>query len=561
MKNETARPDIGLPENMRPMPVQMILEQSARRAPQQPFLDFLGRVYTYGDINAQADRVAAGLQAMGLAKGDRVGLFLPNCPQYVVFYYGILRAGGTVVNFSPLYSTHELIHQVEDSQTDFMVCLDLAALYDTINAVLEASRLKALIVCSFADALPVAARWAFRVAKRQLVAKVKPCARRIPAQRLLRHTGPYEQRPVDLTEDIAMLQYTGGTTGVPKGAMLSHANVSMATQQAVGAQGGIAFGAERMLGALPFFHIFANVSVLNGMTLCGGLIAILPKFELKAALALIKRHRITFMPGVPTMFQALLNADAESLSVMKSVRVSISGGAPMAVELKRKFEATSGGIILEGYGLTESTGIASVNPLHGANKAGSVGVPVPGTEVVIVDKEDPARILPHGETGEICLRGPQVMRGYWRRPEATAAVLGHGYLQTGDVGYLDPEGYLFIVDRLKDMINVGGFKVFPRMIEEALYEHGSVLEASVIGVADEYLGQRPKAFVVLNADARGHVTADDLKAYLKTRIGKHEQPASIELRDSLPKTMIGKLSKKELVAEENAATAHKESMA
>lgn len=558
MTNESATLNRSLPDGARPMPVQAILEQAAKRAPNQPYLDFLGRIYTYGEINAQADRVAAALQAMGLDKGDRVGLFLPNCPQYVTFYYGVLRAGGTVVNFSPLYSTPELIHQVEDSQTDFMVCLDLAALYDTINAVLEASRLKALIVCSFADALPIAARWAFRVAKRQLVAKVKPCERRIPARRLLRHTGPFERRPVDPAEDLALLQYTGGTTGVPKGAMLTHANVSMATQQAIGAQGGVEFGVERMLGALPFFHIFANITVLNGMTMCGALIAILPKFELKSALKAIKRHRITLMPGVPTMFQALLGADAEAIAAMRSVRVSISGGAPMAVELKKKFESATGGTIVEGYGLTESSSLASVNPVNGVNKAGSVGLPVPGTEVLIVDKEDAGRILPQGEAGEICLRGPQIMRGYWRRPDATAAVLRHGYLQTGDVGYLDEDGYLFIVDRLKDMITVGGFKVFPRAIEEALYAHGSVREATVIGIPDEYLGQRPKAFVVLNDDAKGHVTVDELKAYLKTRVGKHEQPASIELRDALPKTMIGKLSKKELVAEERVAVAQKE---
>jgi long-chain acyl-CoA synthetase len=548
-------PGVKWDRSFPPRAVHELLDLSAARGPNQPYLDFLGRGYSYGEIARLVNRAAAGFQKLGVKKGVRVGLFLPNCPQYVIAYYGALKAGGTIVNYSPLYSVPELLHQVEDSQTDFMVCLDVAQLYGTIAQVLEQSRLKALIVGSLAQALPPGKALLYRMFKRREIARVTRDHRHIAFDQLLDNAGDYTTVDIEPQTDIAVLQYTGGTTGAPKGAVLTHANLATNAQQVASYDPDIGFGKDRMLGALPFFHVFANTVVLNLTTWMGGEVVMLPKFELAQALAAIQRKKITVVPGVPTMYTAMLNYPKLGKFDLSSIRACISGGAPLPVELKKRFEALTGGRVLEGYGLTESSGVVSVNPFKGENRAGSIGLPIPGTEIIILDKADPTRSLPQGETGELGIRGPQVMQGYWNKPADTADVLvrvdaGAPVLRTGDVGYTDADGYTFIIDRLKDMIMVGGFKVFPRHVEEALYSHPAVKEATVIGIEDAYLGQRPKAFVVLQEGAAA--TPEELLGYLKTRLGKHEQPAALEIRESLPKTMIGKLSKKELVAEEAA---------
>lgn len=533
-------------------PLFELFEKSAALFADRPYLDFLGHVYDYGSIAEQVNRAAKGFQILGVRKGIKVGLYLPNCPQYVIAYYGILKAGGTVVNFSPLYSIPELIHQVEDSETDIMVCLDVASLYNTISQVLDQSRLRCLVVGSLAEALPRGKALLYRMFKRREQAKVRVDLRHIMFSSLMDNDGKPHAVDIDPHEDLAVLQYTGGTTGTPKGAMLTHANLYVNAHQVASLEKNVNPGHEVMFAALPFFHVFANTVVLNATALLGGLVAMLPKFELSQALKLIDRVRPTIMPGVPTMYTAILDFPKLKKFDLTSIRVCISGGAPMPVELKRRFESLSKAVVAEGYGLTESSGVATVNPFSGVNKAGSIGQPLPGTKIIVVDKEDHTRELPLGEAGEICIEGPQVMKGYWKRPDSTANVLSNGRLRTGDVGYLDPDGYTFIIDRLKDMISVGGFKVFPRKIEELLYGHPAVKEAVVIGIDDSYLGERPKAFVVLKDDGQPKPDEAALLAYLKPSLGKHEMPAAIEFRTSLPKTMIGKLSKKELVEEERA---------
>jgi long-chain acyl-CoA synthetase len=463
-----------------------------------------------------------------------------------------MKAGGTVVNFSPLYSVPELIEQVEDSQTDFMVCLDVASLYATIVQVLDKSRVKGLIIGSLADALPFGKALLYRMFKRREKAKYIADARHISFNDLLDNDGKPEDIRLDPHNDIAVLQYTGGTTGTPKGAMLTHANLSINAQQVASIDARVKPGHEVMFGGLPFFHVFANTVVLNASVVMGGMIAMLPRFELNAALKLIDRKKVTILPGVPTMFTAMLEHPKIKKFDLTSLRACISGGAALPVELKRKFESLAQTTVAEGYGLTETSGVVCVNPFVGLNKPGSIGICLPGCQIIVTDKEDPHKILPQGEIGEICIIGPQVMAGYWNRPASTAEVMVDGRLRTGDVGYVDNDGYGFIIDRMKDMIAVGGFKVFPRRIEEALYTHTAVKEAVVIGVPDAYLGEKPKAFVVLQSDLDAPPTADALLAFLKPLIGKHEMPGALEIRDSLPKTMIGKLSKKELVAEELA---------
>ncbi|MBL8647926.1 MAG: long-chain fatty acid--CoA ligase [Sphingosinicella sp.] len=534
---------------LEPMPVHRILEDAAARTPGAACIDFLGRIYSYAEIADAVNKAARGFQILGVRRGIKVGLFLPNCPQYVIAYYAIMKAGGTVVNFSPLYTADELRHQVEDSETDIMVCLDVAQLYPTIAEVLESSRLRCLVVGSLADVLPAGKALLYRMFKRRERSKVKADLRHIHFSSLLENDGLEDVPEIDVHADIALLQYTGGTTGTPKGAVLTHANLSMNAQQvqAIDPEPDIE---DRILGALPLFHVFANTCVLNRTVLRGGEMVLLPKFELGPALETIQRRRITALPGVPTMYQAFLDSPKIAKYDLTSIRACISGGAPMPAELKARFEAKTQAKVVEGYGLTESAGVVSVNPYETGGKPGSIGQPLPGTRIVIVDKEDPSKPPAEGEPGEITVAGPQIMRGYWKKEAATNEAFIDGRLRTGDVGYIDADGFVYVVDRLKDMIVVGGFKAFPSQLEAVLYKHEAVKEAIVIGVPDPYLGERPKAFVTLMPGA--DVTEKTLLDYLNGHVGKHERAVGVEIRDSLPKTMIGKLSRKELVAEERA---------
>jgi long-chain acyl-CoA synthetase len=535
-----------------PLSMFELFRRAAEAYPDNVYLDFLGREYRYKAIAADVDKAARGLQTLGVRKGVKVGLFLPNCPQYVIAYYAILKAGGTVVNFSPLYSVSELVHQVEDSETDIMICLDVAALYKTVSDVLEKSRLRCLIVSELASVLPRGKSMLYRLFKRKEQAYVTPDMSHMRWADVLAETQPFQPVAIDPLTDIAVLQYTGGTTGSPKGAMLTHANLSINAQQVAASDPDYANGSERILGALPFFHVFANTVVLNAATSKGAQIVMLPKFELNAVLKTIVRKSITIIPGVPTMYTAILDHPKIADFNLSSIRVCISGGAAMPAALKNRFEAAAGATVCEGYGLTETSGVVSVNPVQGMNKIGSIGLPLPSTDIIITDRDNPEQILPQGEIGEICIRGPQVMLGYLNRPDATASAMTGDMLHTGDVGYIDSDGYTFIIDRMKDMISVGGFKVFPRHLEDILYKHPAIKEAAVIGVADDYVGERPKAFVVLQDDAKDSIDGAALLAWLKPQVGKHEAPVAVVLRDALPKTMIGKISKKDLQAEEAA---------
>ncbi len=513
-------------------------------------VDFLGKVYTYAEIGKLVDRAAAGFQKLGVKKGVHVGLFLPNCPQHLICYFGILKAGGTVVNFSPLYSEPELMHQIEDSHTDIMVTLNLTALYPKMAAVLGKCRLKTLVVGTMTEVLPFPKSLLFPLVKGKDIARVPKDARHVSFSSLLDNDGRYSPVPVDPRIDVAVLQYTGGTTGVSKGAMLTHANIYANTLQARLWFTNLEPGREKMLCVLPFFHVFAMTAVMCLSIMVGAEIIMHPRFELVPVLKDIDKKKPTMLPGVPTMYTAINNYPDLAKYNLRSIKACISGAAPLPLKVKQRFEELTGCRLVEGYGLTEASPVVSCNPLEGVNKEASIGLPLPGTTITIVDRNNPARLVPDGEPGEICVSGPQVMKGYWNRPEATAEVLLDGRLRTGDVGYIDPDGYTFIIDRMKDLILVGGFNVFPRNVEEAIYKHPAVEETTVIGVPDDYQGESVKAFVRLKKDQA--LTADALRDFLRERIGKHELPKHIEFRDALPKTMVGKLSKKELVAEEKA---------
>ncbi|WP_336959173.1 long-chain fatty acid--CoA ligase [Sphingobium aquiterrae] len=534
-----------------PLSLPDMLAATTARAPDNPLIDFMGRKFSYADVLDGARRVACGLQAMGVEKGDRVGLYLPNVPHYVAAYYGILMAGGIVVNFSPLYTATELEHQVEDSGTKILFTLSARALLPTALKVLEGSSLEKLVVGSVAGVLPRTKSLLYRLFKRA-ESVAPPHDPRITAfSKLIDNDGGCTQQVIHPYNDIALLQYTGGTTGTPKGAMLTHQNMTAVARQVqlIDPRRGDP-AQDRIMGVLPFFHVFANTCVLNRTVLNGGEIILLPRFDAVQVLAAIQRTHATALPGVPTMFQALLDHPAISNVDLSSLRVCISGGAPLPLEVKQRFEAATGAKVVEGYGLTESSGVVSSNPYELLNKTGTIGQPIPGTTVRLVDKEDPTRPPPEGQPGEIVFSGPQVMKGYWQRPDADAEVFVGNYLRTGDVGEIDADGYIRIVDRLKDMIAVGGFKVFPSQIEAVLYHHPAVREALVIGIPDHYRGESPKAFVTLQGGAT--VDGPELMAWLNPQLGKHERVVAVDVRETLPKTLVGKLSRKELVAEEKA---------
>lgn len=536
-----------------PLSLPDMFDATARRVPNAWLIDFMGRKYSYAETLHGVNRVACGLARLGIGKGDRVGLFLPNVPHYVAAYYGAMKIGATVVNFSPLYTIAELCDQIEDSGTRLLFTLSSPLLLPAALEVMEKSRLERLVVGSVAGALPPAKSLLYRLFKSREIAH-RPHDDRVTAfSGLIANNGDFPAVDIDPVNDLALIQYTGGTTGTPKGAMLTHQNMSANARQ-VDALDPEPEAEDRIMGVLPMFHVFANTCVLNRTVMRGGEIVMLPRFDAAQTLAAIERARPTSFPGVPTMYQALLDHPRTPATDMSSLRVCISGGAPMPAEVKRRFEEKTGARLVEGYGLTESSGVVSTNPYEGLNKPGTIGQPIPGTTVSLVDKEDPTRPPPEGEPGEIVFFGPQVMKGYWNRPEADAEVfVAGGGLRTGDVGQIDEDGYIRIVDRLKDMIAVGGFKVFPSQIEALLYRHEAVREALVIGIPDAYAGERPKAFVTLSDGA--DVSADLLMEWLNPQLGKHERVAAVEIRDSLPKTMIGKLSRKELQAEERAKAA------
>lgn len=540
-------------QHFEPLAVHDMFFAAVERSGSRSLADFMGRKYSYAEMAVAVRQVACGLQRLGVKKGDRIGLFLPNVPHYIAAYYGALAAGATVVNFSPLYTVDELAHQVADSGTTILFTVSAKALLPTALHVLDNSSLERLVVGNIAEALPVFKGLAYRLFKRSETAEIPQDQRITLYSDLLHNDGKFTPSICDPEKDIALLQYTGGTTGVPKGAMLSHQNISANTRQInlIDPQSRLVKpqdpGEDRILGVLPFFHVFANATVLNRTVNNDGEIIMLPRFEAVAALAAVNRAKVTSMPGVPTMYQALLDNPALHDTDFQRLRACISGGAPLPAELKRRFEEFTGARVIEGYGLTESSGVVSCNPYEGMNKLGSIGQAVPGTRIRLLDKEDPTKPAKAGEPGELAFAGPQVMCGYWNRPDADKDVFVGEYLRTGDVATIDDDGFIFIVDRLKDMIAVGGFKVFPSQIEDVLYQHPAVKEALVVGIPDSYRGEHPRAYVTLRGDA--DVDGEELKSWLNPQLGKHERVDEVVIRLNLPKTMIGKLDRKALRAE------------
>ncbi len=532
-------------------PVFDMLEKTAKEFGYAPAFDFLNFKLTWEDIYEQSLKLARSLQDRGIGKGRKVGIFLPNCPYFVIAYYAIMRTGATAVNYNPLYSEKELMHQINDSCTDTMITADLELLHGKMKKMFGQTCLEHLVVCKFTDILPFPKNILFPLLKKKDLAKIDNDETVSWYHDMIDHDKTPSPVQIDPINDVALLQYTGGTTGVPKGAMLTHQNIVANTEQCAMWLQGVNKGKDKMLGILPFFHVFAMTTVMNFSVKNALQIVCLPRFELEATLKLIHKKQPQYFPAVPAIYNAINNHKKLAKFNIKSLKQCISGGAPLPVEVKKTFERNTGCIVIEGYGLTEASPVVSANPVVGENKPGSIGLPFPGTIVEIINPDDKTTPVALGERGELCVRGPQVMKGYWNKEEETANVLKNGRLYTGDVAIMDENGYIYIVDRIKDMIITNGYNVYPRNVEEAIYKNDFVEECIVAGLPDANRGEIVKAWIKLKAGEK--LTVEQLKVFLTDKISPMEMPRQVEFRDApLPKTMIGKLSRKDIIAEEMA---------
>ena len=533
-------------------PVHRLLDDTAAAFPDTVAVDFEGQSFSYRRLRELADRAACGLRRLGVGPGVHVGLYLPNTPHYLVMFFAILKAGGTVVNYSPLDAINVVRHKIADSETDIIVTLDLASLYPMMEELLSTTRLRCLVVGNLPEMMAGDAMSDGSSPAR--VTNISWDASHVRFHSLIDNDDVLPVVPdMDVDTAIAVLQYTGGTTGLPKGAVLTHGNLSAAVGQAVlntGGSDGLLPGQETFICVLPLFHIYAlTFNLLLAVRLAATSVLHL-RFDTERVLAEIADKKVTVFFGVPTMFTALNACEAMNDADLRTLRFCNSGGAPLPREVGQRFRRVTGHSVLEGWGMTELCGVGTMTPRGAQGPAGACGKPLCGVDIRFLDVNDPSRYVAYGERGELCVAGPNVLQGYWKKPEETAAsITADGYFRTGDVGYMDGEGYLYIADRIKDMLLCSGFNVYPRAIEEAIYRHPAVAEVIVIGVDDAYRGQHPKAFIKLR-DGAAPFTLDELKLFLKDALGKHEMVHAMAFRKELPKTAVGKLSRKELVEEE-----------
>ncbi|MGQ9517243.1 MAG: long-chain-fatty-acid--CoA ligase [Anaerolineae bacterium] len=537
-----------------------LLDHVVERFPDRPAVIFgasvgsrlLTRTITYRELGQLADRFAAGLQSLGVKKGDRVAIQLPNCPQFPIAFYGTLKAGGVVVSTSPLYVAREIEYQLRDAGAQVLVTLTRN--FPEVEKARPHTPLRHVIVTNIKEYFPAPLKLLFSLAvekKEGHYLKLPERPGNIWLQDFLAKA-PAKPEPVPLDqEDLALLQYTGGTTGISKGAMLTHRNMVVNTIQVRSWLTDTKEGQEVALCAAPFFHVYGmTVGMSFGVYVGATMVLMANPRHIDEMLMLIDKFRPTVFPGVPTMYVAINNHPdvAAGKYHLRSIRACISGSAPLPVEVKAKFEELTGGKLVEGYGLTEAAPVTHCNPIYGLNKAGSIGLPFPDVDAKIVDLETGEKELPVGEIGELILRGPQVMKGYWNMPEETAIALRNGWLYTGDVAKMDEDGYFYIVDRKKDMIISGGFNIYPREIEDVLYEHPAVKEAVAAGVPDEYRGEMLKVYIVPKEGMT--ITEEEIIEFCRQRLAKYKVPRAVEFRTELPKTLVGKFLRRALVEEE-----------
>ena len=540
----------GVPENVDYEEASLpdFLDKSAQMFPNNMALLFQGYRITYQQLKEMVDRFATALAGFGIRKGDSVAILLPNLIPCVAAYYAVLKLGGIAVMNNPLYSDRELKHQFNDSEAKLLVTLDL--LGNRMIALRRETGIKEIIYTSIGDYLPFPKSLLFPLVgkRKKLAADVNVADKVYKWKQVIADTEPRPPQTPLSFDDMAMFQYTGGTTGVSKGAILTHGNLSKQVQQVAAWFPGFDKGTETMLGALPFFHVFGLTTAMNFAICMGWGDVLVPKPQPQPLLEAIQKFKPTFAPLVPTMFIGMLNHPHIKKTDMTCLKGCFSGSAPLPVEVIREFEELTGAIIVEGYGLTESSPVTHVNPFDGRRKVGSIGIPIPDTYCRVVDVEEGTKEVPQGQPGELTIKGPQVMQGYRNMPEETALALRDGWLYTGDISTVDEDGYFYIVDRKKDMIISGGYNVYPRDIDEVLYEHPKVQEACAIGIPHPTRGEAIKCFVVPKEGQT--VTVEELMAYCKEKLATYKLPTEIELRSELPKTNVGKILRKALRAEE-----------
>src|SRR3989449_4173397 len=528
------------------IPVQELLRRTAKEHGDRPAVSFYGKTLTYRDLDAAVDRFASGLRTIGIRAGDRVSLLLPNTPHFIVAFFAVLRAGGIVVQTNPILTPRELEVLWNDAGVETVVALDL--FWHNVSKAKAATPVKRVVICDAAEFLKTPLRQLYPVKRKRDLQKAGHWPLTIPREPWIHRFSDLARTPADSTQvlanpdDVAVLQYTGGTTGTPKGAMLTHRNlVANAVQTALWVPDrGVP---DRVLVAVPLFHVY-GLTVLLSATFRGNEVILHPDpREIGVILKLIQKARPTIFPGVPTMYIAILRHPQLSKYDLGSIRACVSGAAPLPNEVRRAFDKITGGRIVEAYGLSEASPATHANPLAGPVKD-CIGIPLPDTDAKLVDQDDASREVLGGRLGELAVRGPQVMKGYWNRPEETAAVLRDGWLLTGDLATMDADGYFAIVDRKKDIILCSGYNVYPREVEEVLFTHPAVAEAAAVGVPDPYRGESVKAFVVL----KGGTTASeaDIIAFCKERLAPFKVPKQVEFATNLPKSLVGKVLRREL---------------
>jgi long-chain acyl-CoA synthetase len=536
------------------IPLSEILRKTAESNPNETAIVYFDRKITYRELDQAADQFAAALAALEVKKGDKVAIFLPNIPQFIISYYGTLRIGAVETAVSPLYKEREVEHQLNDSEAETIVVLD--AFYPILEKVVARTKIKRIIFTGIKDYMPMG------------TALLASLFRRIPSHRvetrpgtysfkelLNKHNGQPPKVDIDPQEDLAALQYTGGTTGISKGAMLTHMNlVSNAVMCAAWLKG--KHTEESFLTVLPLFHIFGMTTGMNAPIYLAGKVVLLPGFEAVAMLKALEKNKVTVFCGVPTMYAMLLAHPKIHNFDLSSVHFCISGSAPLPAEIQKKWMEVTKGVLIEGYGLTESSPVTHGNPLDltmKTVKVGSIGLPWPDTDAKIMDAETGETELGVNQEGELAVKGPQVMKGYWKMPEESRAVLRNGWLYTGDIGKMDEDGYFYILDRKKDLIKYKGYSVYPREIEDVIYEHPAVKLCAVIGKPDSVAGEIPKAFVVLKEGKTA--TADEIKEFANSKMAPYKAVREVEFRTELPMTMVGKVLRRVLQEEEKQKTA------
>ena len=549
--------DAGVPHSVEnvTLPLFSYLDTAAARYPHRTALIFQNTRLSYAELQRRAEIFAASLRLMGVDPGDRVAIMLPNLPQTIIAFWGVLKAGGVAVMTNPLYMETEIVHHMEDSGAEHLILLDL--LWPKIAQLRERLPIRRYIVTGIADALRFPLNWLYRLKSRRdhTVPDIPVDGETVLAWKSLFDTGQRFSVPIKQAENtLAMLQYTGGTTGLPKGVMLTHSNLGTNCRQIIAV---LQEGPEThhtFVALLPFFHVYG---LSTGAIIPAALAATslpVPRYVPRDVLKLIQKHKPTVFPGAPSVYISLMQQKDLASYNLRSIRLCVSGSAPLSAEHFRRFQDITGATIVEGYGLTEASPITHINPLQSTNqKSGSIGMPLPGTDARIVDMEGGSLSLPPGKMGELVVRGPQVMRGYWKRDDETASALRNGWLYTGDLATMDEDGYFQIVDRKKDMVIVAGYNVYPREVDEVLLEHPKILEAVAVGVNDPTRGESLKAYVVLRPGET--LTRSEVIAWCRAKLASYKIPRQVEFRDSLPKSIVGKVLRRVLRAEEDQRAA------